>query len=274
MLKRAKGSKGEMINKVIQVIKEAKTIVAAPFDIEQKDGYANIVTTADKETQSFLTKKLLSLIKDSVVLGEEDLSKNASSANYRWIIDPIDGTSNFSRGLNQSAISVALQHGEEIVLGVVYNPFNDDLFYAEKDKGAFFNGKRITTSDRPFADGLLCTAMSLYKKEYAPLCFQVIEDAYYRCNDIRRFGSCALELCYLAAGMCDLYFEIRVFPWDFAAAYLILKEAGGVITTLHGNNVYFDKPLLLVAANNRENHSKLSAIVSKYISEVPYKEEL
>ncbi len=263
-----------MINKVIQIIKEAKEIALSPFDVEEKDGYTNIVTSADKEIQKFLTKRLTALIEGSVVLGEENPSKNMSSADYCWIIDPIDGTSNFSRGLKQSAISVALQSEGETVLGVVYNCFNEDLFYAEKDKGAFFNRKAITTSSRPFADGLLCTAMSLYKKEYAPLCFQVIEDAYYKCNDIRRFGSCALELCYLAAGMCDLYFEIRVFPWDFAAAYLILREAGGVITTLHGDDVYFDKPLILIAANNQGNHAKLSAIVSKYIHEVPYKEEL
>lgn len=263
-----------MIKKVIKIVEDAKKIVAKPFEVEQKDGFANIVTSADEQVQQFLTEKLQKLIEGSAVLGEESTHESVFGAKYCWIIDPIDGTSNFARGLNQSAISVALKEDDEIVLGVVYNPFTEDLFCAEKGKGAYLNGKKISVSARPFADGLLCTAMSLYKKEYAPTCFEVIEDAYYKCNDIRRFGSCALELCYLAAGMCDLYFEIRVFPWDFAAAQLILKEAGGVITTLNDEEVYFDKPILLIAANSKQNHKTLSEIVSKHIKRIPYKEEL
>ncbi len=116
--------------------------------------------------------------------------------------------------------------------------------------------------------------MSLYRKEYAEICRDIIFDVYNKCNDFRRFGSCALELCYLAAGKCDLYFEIRVFPWDYAASYLILKEAGGVLKGLNGENLSYDKPTVLVGANNLENYEKLNDIIKKYLKELPYTENL
>ena len=127
------------------------------------------------------------------------------------------------------------------------------------------NGTPIFVSDKKFENGILCTAMSLYKKELANQCSKIIYEIYMQCNDFRRFGSCALELCYLAAGMCDLYFEIRVFPWDYAAASLILSEAGGVVSSLDGDKLSFDKPTLLLGANNYDNHIRLKKIVAKYI---------
>ena len=97
------------------------------------------------------------------------------------------------------------------------------------------------------------------------VCAKVIFDAYFRCNDVRRFGSCAMELCYLAAGQCDLFFEYRVQAWDYSAAYLILTEAGGVLTGGRGENLSCDTPTMLVGANNGANHAQLLEIVSKYI---------
>lgn len=264
-----------MIEKVMKIVKNAaKLMLNHPFEIEQKDGYENIVTSTDIQVQQYLICHLKKLIIGAGFLCEESNMQEVNKTPYCWIIDPIDGTTNFTRHLKQSAISVALKKENEIVLGVVYNPFLDDMFFAVKNEGAFLNKNRIQVSNRQFADGLFCTAMSLYKKDLAPQCFDVIAETYQRCNDIRRFGSCALELCYLASGFCDLYFEMRVFPWDFAAAQLILKEAGGVISTLHRQEVYFDKPILLTAANNAENHKVLSSIVSKHIKQIPFEEEL
>ena len=102
----------------------------------------------------------------------------------------------------------------------------------------------------------------------------IILDTYMQCNDVRRFGTCALELCYLAAGRCDLYFEIRVFPWDYAAGYLILREAGGVLRGLRGEELDFRKVTLLVGANNEENYEKLDAIVNSHIKSLPYEEKV
>ena len=114
--------------------------------------------------------------------------------------------------------------------------------------------------------------MSLYKKDYAKICGDIIYETYMQCNDVRRFGSCAIELCYLAAGKCDLYFEIRVFPWDYAAAYLILSEAGGIVRGLGDKKLELNRPTVVVAANNAENYERLSRIVNKYLKKTPYEE--
>jgi myo-inositol-1(or 4)-monophosphatase len=114
--------------------------------------------------------------------------------------------------------------------------------------------------------------MSLYKKEHAKVCSDIIFDAYLRCNDVRRFGSCAIELCYLAAGMCELYFEIRVFPWDFGAALLILREAGGVARGLQDSELSYTRPTVVIGANNEENYRILSDIVNSHLQNTPYED--
>ena len=254
-----------MINKVIKIVKQAsKIMLKQDFNVSVKDTVSNIVTSSDLQIQEFLYDKLTKMLPNSGFLGEEDV--NLKNKEYTWIVDPIDGTTNFARGIDYSAISVALSKNNEIVLGVVYNPFRNDLFYATKNNGAYHNGKKISVSNSSFDAGLFCTAMSLYKKELAPICFDIISETYYKCNDIRRMGSCALELCYLAAGKCDLYFEIRVCPWDYAAASLILQEAGGILCTYPQKNLIFTEPVTLVGANNLQNYKQLEKIVKKHIT--------
>ena len=256
-----------LLEKVVQIVKKAAQITLKPIEsIDQKDGYANIVTSADKSVQDFLYDNLRDLVPDSGFICEEEDFHTAGSGGYTWIIDPIDGTANFSRHIPEFAISVALKHTGGIVLGVVYNPLKDELFTAIKGKKAFRNGQEISVSARPFADSLLCTAMSIYNKKYAKVCSDIIMDAYYKCNDVRRFGACALEICYLAAGQCDLFFEYRVMPWDYAAAYLIFTEAGGTLTDLNGGKLYFNRPTMLIGGNTPENHNILSSIVGKYVA--------
>ena len=255
-----------MLDSIIEIVKQAsKIMLEKDFQISQKTDETNIVTSADLEIQKFLNNKLQNLFPGAGFYGEED--GLCEIKEYYWLIDPIDGTANFSRSLNLSVISVALVHNNEVEIGVVYNAFTDDLFYAEKGKGAYNNGKKIKVSNKSFKGSLFCTAMSLYKKELAPQCFDVIKEVYYQCNDIRRLGSCALELCYIAAGKCDLYFEIRVFPWDYAAAGFILQEAGGYLSCLNHNTLKYDRPVTLVGANNKENFEKLHKIVHKHIDE-------
>ena len=248
----------------------AELIKDAPFKIDEKDGPANIVTSNDIKCQQFLYKELRSLVPDSGFLGEEDL-KDINHA-YVWIIDPIDGTANYSRKIADCAISVALVFGGQAVLGAVYSIFTGEVFSAIRGGGARCNGEAIKVSKRDFSAGILCTAMCVYNKKLAKMCSDVIYDAYMECNDVRRFGTCALELCYIAAGRCDLYFEMRVFPWDYAAGYLILSEAGGVLKAFRGEELDFLRPTMLVGANNVENYKKLDGIVSKHIDALPYKE--
>lgn len=254
-------------NKVIEIVKEAVLLVKnATFAVIKKENEENIVTSSDLLVQSFLIEKLTKLIPDSGLLCEENKLENINN-EYVWVIDPIDGTTNYSRGIKDSAISVALVHNKEVVLGVVANIFIDEIFSATKGYKARLNNKEIKVSNRPFKDGILCTAMSLYRKDLAKLCNDVIYEAYLKCNDFRRFGSCALELCYLATGRCDLYFEIRVFPWDYLAAYLILKEAGGVLTGYDSKTLIYDETTPLIGANNLTNHNQLVEIVNKYIKQ-------
>lgn len=254
-----------MIKKIIKLVKQcSKIMLNSNFETEIKTDVTNIVTSADTGIQKFLYKKLKEILPNSGFVGEED--NLLEKSEYFWVVDPIDGTTNFTRGLKQSCISVALVHNNKAELAVVYNPYTNDLYYAVKGKGAFNNGKQIFTSNRDFKSSLFCTAMSVYKKSLSPYCFDIIKDVYDECNDIRRLGSCALEMCYMASGKCELFFEIRIFPWDFAAAALILQEAGGKFATL-GNKKY-DGPCTLYAANNLKNFNKLQKIIKEHLHDV------
>ncbi len=237
----------------------------ASFSITQKEGYSNIVTSSDLAVQNFLCDRLSALLPNcGFICEEKDFIEDAHE--YTWIIDPIDGTANYSRGIAECAICVGLKHWKEMVLGVVFIPFADELFWAEKGKGAFLNETPIHVSDRPFQNAILCTALSVYHKEHAKKCSDIILDAFQKCNDIRRFGACAPELCYLAMGRCELYFEYQLSPWDYAAASLILTEAGGEITDLQGNNVPLTQGSGVIAANNKDNIQQMLDIVRFHTS--------
>lgn len=253
------------MEEIIRVVREAsKLMMTSSFDIDQKDGYENIVTSSDLAVQDFLCRELALLLPGSGFLCEEEDMQDTEH-EYTWIIDPIDGTANYARGIDQCAICVGLRHKEEMVKAVVYLPRTEELFTAEKGKGAFLNGKQIHTSERPFKDGITCTALAVYHKEYTDVCSAIIVDIFKQSNDIRRFGAAAPELCYLAMGRCELYFEYILNPWDYAAASLILEEAGGVICNLKGENVDCISASGVLAANNKENLSKLTNIVASHL---------
>lgn len=257
--------------RVIDVVREAVELVKnTNFSVSEKGDVTDIVTTNDILSQNFLIDRLGRLIPGSGFHSEEGVCDK--NKEYVWIIDPIDGTANYSRGISDCAISVALARGGRVVLGVVCSIGSGDLYSATLGGGARLNGSEIFTSKKDFASSMLCTAMSLYRKEYAKLCSDIIFDIYMRSNDLRRFGSCALELCYIAAGRCELYFEMRVFPWDYAAGYLILKEAGGVIGGLGGEELDFSRPSVVIAANNVENYETITNIVSKHLKKTPYED--
>lgn len=252
---------------LVNVVREASDLMITDhFDIASKGGYSNIVTTSDLAVQKFLYEKLSAILPESgFYCEEEDLM--IRDREYTWVIDPIDGTANYSRGIPNCAISVALVKDNEALLGVVYSPAAGELFTAEKGKGAYFNGKRITVSERPFANSLFCTAFSLYRRQYADFCIKYIKEVYSRCNDFRRFGVASLEICYVAMGRCDLYFEYRLSPWDYAGASLVLLEAGGCLRGESGDTLTYDKDSMVFAANNEENMDILLDIFHKVKSE-------
>lgn len=259
-----------MIHQIIDIVKEASSLMKHRYtNVEEKDSSSNCVTDADINVQNFLTEKLLSLLPDSTLVGEENETISISDG-YTWVIDPIDGTSNFIRDLGLSVISVGLLKNREPYIGVIYFPYRDEMYYAEQGKGAFLNGKPIHVSDNDFAHSHLCSAMSLYDKKHAKSCFNIIENIYMEADDLRRLGSAALELAYLAAGRVELYFEIRIFAWDVAAAATIIREAGGYIEFLFHDKLPIPGPLGVIAANTKENFEKLRNIVYQELPAQPY----
>lgn len=259
-----------MINQIIDIVREAGTFLkCSEFDVQQKGNTSNYVTDMDIKVQKFLTGRLLSLLPGSNVLGEED-DVHVSTDGYLWVIDPIDGTSNFIRGLNLSVISVGLLKDREPYIGVIYFPYGDEMFYAETGKGAFMNGNPIHVSDRDYAHSHLCSAMSLYDKRHAKACLNIIEKVYRESDDLRRLGAAALELAFLAMGRVELYFEIRLFAWDVAAAAVIVKEAGGFIEFMFHEQIPLPGPFGVIAANTKDNFEKLKQTVYDEIPVKPY----
>lgn len=261
-----------MLNKVIDIVKEAsKFCDRNSMDIYCKGGNSNFVTTVDLNVEKFLGQKLSELIPESGFVGEEsdpsDLDKE-----YLWVVDPIDGTANFIREYGLSAISVGLVKNKEPYIGVVLNPITKDIWYAERNKGAYKNGKPIHVSDRDYSHSCLCIGFALYHKELQTPCFKILERVYAQCDDMRRLGSAALEMVSLASGCAELYFEIKISPWDYMGATAILLEAGGVLEPIGRKDLSFDKtPITLIAANNKENLEKLKVVVQEEVAKVGIK---
>lgn len=255
---------------IIDVVREAAGLmVPAGFDIEQKAGLANIVTSSDLAVQNFLVERLSALIPGSGFICEEE-GLQQYDREFTWVIDPIDGTANYARGIDSCCISVALKQGDDVVMGVVYSPWRDEMYSAEKGCGAFLNGDPIHVSDRSMENSVMCCALSVYTKQFSQVCSDIVLELYPQINDVRRFGSAAMELCYTAAGKCELYFEIRLQPWDVSAGILILEEAGGKASNLDGVHPRFTGPDLVCAANNAGNHARLLEVIRRHVPSRPY----
>lgn len=259
-----------MLEQITRIVREASELMKPEhIKVEQKGNDSNYVTTADVNVQNFLKEKLLALLPGSSFVGEEGDEQYADT-EYIWVVDPIDGTSNFIRDLGLSAISVGLLKDRKPYIGVVYQPYRDEMYSAKVGEGAYMNGKRIHVSDRDFKHSHLCSAMSLYNKDYAPPCFRIIERVYNESDDLRRLGTAAVEMVYLAAGRVELYFEIRLFPWDVAGAIPIITEAGGYVDIMFEEGLPLDRPMPVIAANTKENFERLKEIVYQEIPERVY----
>ncbi|MDD4772788.1 MAG: inositol monophosphatase family protein [Eubacteriales bacterium] len=245
----------ELIYKISKVLIEAGKIILAADNINdnitQKHGTANFVTTYDLTVQNFLYHRISDLVPGAHFIGEESTENRMELINdgINFIIDPIDGTTNFVHGYRHSAISIALLRDGIITAGLVYNPYLDEMFYAKRGEGAFLNKKSIHVSDRQLHDGLVSFGTTPYKREYTEASFQIIKKLFTSSRDIRRSGSAALDLCYVACARCDLFFEVELSPWDYAAGSIILEESGGVISSFKQTRLPFDASSSVIAAN-------------------------
>ncbi len=229
-----------MIEKIIEIAKEAGDIMRSAVrpKVMEKSGHANFCTETDEKIQAFLISRLKEVLPEASFLGEEDgqdVFDEKMKKGYCFVIDPIDGTSNFIYEYRPSVVSIGLLKDGKPYIGVVYNPFDDMAFYATKEQGAYMNGERIMSSDAPLSDSLAVFGTSPYYVEFRDRTFEAAKNLLPQCVDLRRSGTSAWDMCCVAVGRCGLYFEMRLQLWDYAAAALIASEAGCSVTDMDGN---------------------------------------
>lgn len=216
------------------------------FSIAEKTDFKNLVTSYDQMTQDYLMTELAEVIPGATFLCEENDVHDTSGA-YTFIVDPIDGTTNFIHRYNMSAISVALADHAEILWGIVYNPYTGELYEAEKGQGAFLNGEPVHVRETDLAHTMVGFGTSPYNPDLQERSFELARRTLNQCIDIRRSGSAALDLCFTARGSYGLFWELEESPWDFSAGLCIVKEAGGAAVNFDGNTPDFTKKTNIIA---------------------------
>lgn len=198
----------------------------------------DVVTIADKESELFIKSYITEHFPDHGIISEES-GADHSERDWRWVVDPLDGTTNFNNGLPVFSVSIALEYKCEAVIGVVYAPYLGELFHAVKNQGAFLNGKPIRCSEKSNLDAaVVATGMPYDRAENPDNNLKEIERVVCRVRGTRRLGSAAIDLCYTAAGFYDAYWELNLNRWDVAAGRLIAKEAGAVVDSIREDRNY------------------------------------
>lgn len=226
--------------------------------VRQKSERLGNVTDIDFKAQKAI-KEVISKFSKLPIIGEED--ETHTFVDNAWIIDPIDGTNNFSRGLKIFAVSIALVKNKQPVLGVVFNPATKELFSAEKSKGAFLNNKKIFVSDISELKDCVVDVGLPTREKVREIQFGIMQKIYPKKVHYKQFGSAALQLCFIAAGWIDAFVEYGLFPWDFAAGVLIVEEAGGKITNIKGEKIDIFKKDEILFASNGKIHSGLLGVL-------------
>jgi myo-inositol-1(or 4)-monophosphatase len=227
-------------------------------------GFANFVTNIDIEVQDRLKERLGALAPDAVFLSEESPDVDWDAGRPCWIVDPIDGTTNLIHGYPHVAISVAWFDGEDR-FGIVYNPFDGELYTAARGKGAFLNGEPIRVSDSRRMEQTIIGFGLPYNRDRARVMFRAAEKVFATCQDMKRKGAAALDLCYVAAGRLDGYFEVDLNVWDFAAGCVILEEAGGEVSDWLGRRIGPHTRKADLLSSNGKIHSLLLSLVQSTI---------
>jgi myo-inositol-1(or 4)-monophosphatase len=238
---------------------ERKTFSSDKIEIK---GLNDLVSYVDKKSEEIIVKDLQTIFPEAGFIVEENT--RSEKKEYNWIVDPLDGTTNFIHGIPCYAVSIALEHKGQIILGVVYEVSRDECFYAVTNGGAFLNEKRIkVTTHQTLKDCLIATGFPIYNFERINPYLKTLEYLMRNTHGIRRIGAAAADLCYLACGRVDAFFEYNLNSWDVAAGALIVKEAGGKICDFKkGDDWLFGKEL--IAANSKVFEQFSSEIISNF----------
>ncbi len=227
-------------------------------------GPANFVSSADRRAEEILRTELTKARPGYGFHGEEGGHHEGSDKTHTWIVDPLDGTTNFLHGLPQFAISIGLQRTDTVVAGVIYNPITDELFTTERGKGAFLNDYRLRVAARKrMTDAVVACGLPHYGRGQLELGRAELAAVQEKVAGLRRFGSAALDLAYVAAGRFDIYWERNLSPWDMAAGILMVREAGGFVTDLDGHAAMFAKGHII--AGNEPLHKELLAVLKSAV---------
>lgn len=241
-----------MLQSIIRIAREAGEMIreSAKSAVHQKEGHFNFVTDTDVAVQRYIQSALQKLLPGSGFFAEERDNEPLTD-EPTFVVDPIDGTINFMRGRDASAVSVALLEKKTPVLGVIYNPYKDEMFCAEKGKGALLNGVPIRVSEMPFEKAVTAFGTSPYDAELAEKGIEYARRFLREGGDLRRCGAAALDFCDVACGRTDIFFELRLRPWDVAAGSLIVTEAGGRFYSIGHGAPYYDSACGILACNQR-----------------------
>ena len=256
----------QLVETAVECVRQAGAVLLdyhrklGTLQIEAK-GRFDYVTEADLAAQAAIVNLIRSRHPDHEVLAEEDQSISGQNVS-RWLVDPLDGTTNFIHGFPVFAVSVALEYRDSIVLGAVYDPCRQELFLAEKGRGASLNGQSIQVSSRRTQDeALVATAFPWRQRALLSHYLEAFTRVFTKVSDIRRGGSAALDLAYVACGRCEGFWEVGLSPWDIAAGHLLVKEAGGHISDFTGgeNHIWIGD----VVAGNPSIHAFLLGIIQE-----------
>jgi len=244
----------------IKIAKKAGSIQMKYFgnitSLQKKSTNIDLVTKADIESEKYIINQITKKYPNHSIVAEES-GNIFNNSEYLWVIDPLDGTTNFTHNLPIFAVSIGLiKKNKSVICGVVYNPAADKCFYAEHSKGSFLNGKpiRCTINDK-LSNSLLVTGFPyLHDKKY-DISFKLFKEFYDKTRGMRRLGAASLDLCFVAMGRFDGYYEFSLKPWDICAGALIVNEAGGKVTDWYNSKLPFDGSTTL--ATNRLIHEKM-----------------
>ncbi|MPZ58141.1 MAG: inositol monophosphatase [Rhizobiales bacterium] len=256
-----------LLNVMIKAARQAARTLKRDFgEVEHLQvslkGPANFVSAADHRAERILREELAKARPGYGFLGEEGGLTEGTDKTHTWIVDPLDGTTNFLHSIPQFAISIALQRDEMIVAGLVYNPATDELFTAERGKGAFLNDQRLRVAARQrLADAVVSCPLPHRGRGDLALGIRELAAAQPQVAGLRRFGAAALDFAWIAAGRIDGYWERDLSPWDMAAGLLLVREAGGFVTDLDGGDAMLSTGH--VVAGNEAMHRELLAVLKQ-----------